>query len=993
MTQTYKVQVSMNQAHIVESGFVWKQGDFGFNIEIEVLDFDTTGATPQIIFRKSTGAVEATEISVAGNKFTYAIRGTELDTPGPCVCDLKLNDSTTKRVSTASFKYFVIPDTMDGLEQEASSYSDTIADIVGDLKNTIFTGYLIEKSIPAGQSENINIWYNVGNKAPDALINGYYMTFEADDTVYAADGYITVLKNDYTNEKHIYRNQLTYFDKSMVSILIRLRAASITGTAGDVTVKVIPALEVAKDSIEDISALQTRVTTLENGKVNKSDIANDLAQTAAGKVLDARQGKVLNDKIVTDEESISGMQTYTTGDYSSVQFTIPAGTSGNLNPIITLPGYQEGFDCYIDYDTSVYDGTVKFLSMDYTKEATISKTKGTVYPYNGKVYVRIYYDSMVKSEGVVVGGTITLYYRPSNSAGDKRNMSMYYIANRGNGVSWTNTSPVVLTLTDDYHYFIINGARITITPAQILTAAQNAGLTVSGKNISKQSYIIYYDLTEKAVKAVGSQSDQVLTHNPILFAAHYTSYVYGMIVDFINNRWLTDEINVQPDYSAQIAKSVADPVYKYIDFTIPAGQSETLNLSFKLPNNEIMAGVSIYYTANNVYSGLARVFPSDYSAQADMEDSGLKCVFDFVPRWLRLYTDNMAKDGQGQVIGGTIRVFYKYVESVVSPVVDDEPLKDIIGKSVPQYFKTNLSTAYGTIRNNMMEVGRNGETFIFITDLHWEGNAKNSPALVRWLLDRLNINTILCGGDLINQGTRDAMAATMLDCITAFQHKNILFPCAFGNHDDNWNDYGDQRQHPERFFEPETQYALMQKQAENLVTYFTNTGWNFYFDVENTKTRYITLDTGEDGTFSAYSDLIGCLDDTPSGYHIIIMAHWLYNNGKSESCQYIEAIIDAYNARENGTIAGASYDFTNADSEIFLLLGGHLHNDMDWTTEDGVPVVLTDTDSNRTSNTSYPFVLGTITEQAFDVITINYTNKTVKAVRIGRGADRTFARS
>ena len=34
MTQTYKVQVSMNQAHIVESGFVWKQGDFGFNIEI-----------------------------------------------------------------------------------------------------------------------------------------------------------------------------------------------------------------------------------------------------------------------------------------------------------------------------------------------------------------------------------------------------------------------------------------------------------------------------------------------------------------------------------------------------------------------------------------------------------------------------------------------------------------------------------------------------------------------------------------------------------------------------------------------------------------------------------------------------------------------------------------------------------------------------------------------------------------------------------------------
>ena len=130
MTQTYKVQVSMNQAHLVESGIVWKQGDFGFNLEIEVLDFDTTGVTPQIVFRKSAGAVEATEITQSSNKFTYVIRGTELDTPGPCICDLKLKDSTTKRVSTASFKYFVIPDTLDGLAEESSSYSDTIAQLM-----------------------------------------------------------------------------------------------------------------------------------------------------------------------------------------------------------------------------------------------------------------------------------------------------------------------------------------------------------------------------------------------------------------------------------------------------------------------------------------------------------------------------------------------------------------------------------------------------------------------------------------------------------------------------------------------------------------------------------------------------------------------------------------------------------------------------------------------------------------------------------------------
>ena len=39
MNQTYKVQVSMNQASIVQTDLVFKQGDFGFQIAIEILDF------------------------------------------------------------------------------------------------------------------------------------------------------------------------------------------------------------------------------------------------------------------------------------------------------------------------------------------------------------------------------------------------------------------------------------------------------------------------------------------------------------------------------------------------------------------------------------------------------------------------------------------------------------------------------------------------------------------------------------------------------------------------------------------------------------------------------------------------------------------------------------------------------------------------------------------------------------------------------------------
>ena len=129
MNQTYHVELSMNQSATVRTGLVFKQGDFGFDIAIEIKDFDNTGTTPQIVFRKSQGAVESTDITVSNNVYTYTIKGTELDVPGVGICDIKLKNTTTQRISTASFEYEVIADTLDGLNEHANSYSDTIGQI------------------------------------------------------------------------------------------------------------------------------------------------------------------------------------------------------------------------------------------------------------------------------------------------------------------------------------------------------------------------------------------------------------------------------------------------------------------------------------------------------------------------------------------------------------------------------------------------------------------------------------------------------------------------------------------------------------------------------------------------------------------------------------------------------------------------------------------------------------------------------------------------
>ena len=315
-------------------------------------------------------------------------------------------------------------------------------------------------------------------------------------------------------------------------------------------------------------------------------------------------------------------------------------------------------------------------------------------------------------------------------------------------------------------------------------------------------------------------------------------------------------------------------------------------------------------------------------------------------------------------------------------------LDNLVG--IPSYYQDHIVSKANEIRDNMMTTGIDGETFVFISDLHWENNTRNSPVLTKYLLDNLNVNFLLCGGDLINEGTKDTMSKTMVECIRAFNFKNTFFPCAFGNHDSNKNGNNPEAQ----WFNENAEYALMQKQAEDKITYFTDSGWNFYFDAQQTKTRWIVCDTQENGTFTWYDELCTLLNETPEGYHIIIAGHWFYNSGaKSTFAVNLESIIDAFNEGSSAVVNSNTYSFNNPPiANIPFVIGGHMHNDMNWTTPAGIPFILIDCDNGpRSCNTDYPYVKGTITEQCFDVVTVDYTNKTIKCVRIGRGANRTFS--
>lgn len=309
---------------------------------------------------------------------------------------------------------------------------------------------------------------------------------------------------------------------------------------------------------------------------------------------------------------------------------------------------------------------------------------------------------------------------------------------------------------------------------------------------------------------------------------------------------------------------------------------------------------------------------------------------------------------------------------------------------IPSYFDTMMAAKIPAIRDNMNAAGQNGDTFVFITDIHWQNNAKNSLALIRYIINKTNINKIICGGDIIGQGERDAMMDDMITAIKGMEfpfHNDLLV--TFGNHDSNILSTVENAH-----FDLDTCYALMEKEAESYITMMTDSDLSFYYDDRANKTRYIVLDTGEDSgssgrVFEAFDEFADAMLDTPEGWNIIVVAH-IVTYGRFVA--YISGMMDAYNAKTTYTDSTAgTFDFSTAKGKVICAFGGHTHVDSNTTTSGGIPIIVTTTDSYRVGETDpYPYVEGTDQEQAFDVVTIDYTAKTIKCVRIGRGIDRTI---
>lgn len=319
----------------------------------------------------------------------------------------------------------------------------------------------------------------------------------------------------------------------------------------------------------------------------------------------------------------------------------------------------------------------------------------------------------------------------------------------------------------------------------------------------------------------------------------------------------------------------------------------------------------------------------------------------------------------------------------------------------PSYFDTQLKTAIADSRNVTFDAGINGDSFVFITDLHWPSNQKHSPALIKKVVDELSVDKVICGGDLINGGAKQTNIDAMSDCINSFKN-NSKFYCLFGNHDSNTIGTG---------AVPWTEsnaYTLMQKQSDLYVDQYAEPCY-FYFDNKATKTRYICLDTGvEPGTISSDQRtwMNNLLNSMPNEWHALIFAHIVYKlkTGKTWSIGLQPEDLEPSSSMAMIFDDLDQWNETQKQSEpathrkVEAVFGGHVHIDCNYTTDGGIPIVLTNCDCGSQTFTETSsgsgvrdYKAGTITEQCFDITTINYDTKEINCIRVGRGSNRTIS--
>lgn len=329
------------------------------------------------------------------------------------------------------------------------------------------------------------------------------------------------------------------------------------------------------------------------------------------------------------------------------------------------------------------------------------------------------------------------------------------------------------------------------------------------------------------------------------------------------------------------------------------------------------------------------------------------------------------------------------------------------GTNIPSYWQTELDDGVDAINAAVEAAGRNKSAFLWYTDAHWGWGSGMSPKLLKYLHENTAMNRVNFGGDFCNDYEDPDTGKTEEEWVEVMRgykravrnlpnHHSVI-----GNHDYNGVNGGIP-------YVADNLYGLSMAYEET-PDIVRGSDYYYYIDEPSEKTRYLYLNTsfctsltgsGEAGQGQFVTD---ALASTPKGWHIVPISHiwFLYADTSTPTvgdvpnyCKALLNLFDAYNNRGSGSITigseSISYNFADKGGWVEFCIGGHTHVDYDFTSDGGIPVILTATDSYhlRGSSLDPRYLGGTTDESSVSGIIADYGKHKIHVVRIGRGAGR-----
>ena len=222
-----------------------------------------------------------------------------------------------------------------------------------------------------------------------------------------------------------------------------------------------------------------------------------------------------------------------------------------------------------------------------------------------------------------------------------------------------------------------------------------------------------------------------------------------------------------------------------------------------------------------------------------------------------------------------------------------------------------------------------------------------------------------------------------------------IYPCR-GNHDYLGNVGGI----TQYVTDGQTYNTVMANNTDNIVNGEPSKMY-YYFDIPKKKLRVIVLDWYDKGYSYMYMskeqwDWLAKVLITD--YRILIFGHegsaeHLYVEGENVwNHETLHSILKACKNKRSVTYTywvgeksyQQTYNFSNAGN-LIAFISGHRHKDQ-YNIDDGLLSIGTTCDALYGDGRK----VNSITEQAFDVFTVDFKNSIIKSVRVGYGSDRDF---